>query len=307
MAYRSRIGPKRSAGCLPLSRSAVIAVVVAGLPLAANAEAPPIDKAPLESPASGVAGEPTVKLAQAGPVSPDERFWSTIQNSTLPDLFEMFIKRYPESPRRPEAEARLAALKSGQNAASAQEQADSMLRKEAATETSPLTTGSTPPPTRSATPAQPVTEARAPATFPTRTEIMVIQAELLRVGCLGDTVDGIWGPKTQAAASLFVSTTGLEGQMARPGLAILDALRKSPGRVCTQTASVPASATRPQPDSGTQARTPTRKSKPSTAQRTTSQTSAPAQENWAKGFLDSLVTSTGGGSGGGGGGGGGGW
>ena len=33
MAYRSRIGPKRSAGRLPLSKSAVIAVVVAGLPL----------------------------------------------------------------------------------------------------------------------------------------------------------------------------------------------------------------------------------------------------------------------------------
>ena len=270
-----------------------MAVALAALPLAATAQgvAPGLTAKPDAS--------PLIRLAQAGPVAPDERFWSTIQNSSLPDLFEMFIKRYPDSALRPQAEARLAALKGGEKSASAEEQAGSMLRQdtratkpEAEAEPRPetssrLTTGSTPP-TRSATqrPAPPVTDARAPVSFPTRSEIMVIQAELLRVGCLGDTVDGIWGPKTQAAAAQFASSAGLDGQVARPGMAILDALRKTPGQVCTRTASVPAAEPRAEPVRRAPARAPTTSSARPAPKRTASQPAQSNKNNWAKEFLE---------------------
>jgi hypothetical protein len=287
---------------LILSRSSVMALALAAVPLAAHGQgvAPGIMSKPGTS--------PLIHLAQAGPVAPDERFWSTIRNSSLPDLFEMFIKRYPESARRPEAEARLAALQGAQKSASAEEQAGSMLKPEKSETksepTSPVTTGSTPP-TRSAAqrPAAPVTDARAPASFPTRSEIMVIQAELLRVGCLGDSVDGIWGPKTQAAAAQFASSAGLEGQVARPGMAILDALRKTPGQVCTRTASVPAAQPRAEPVRRAPARAPTASSTRPAPKRTARQPAQPKKNSWAKEFLDSMTTSSGGGGGGGGGGG----
>ena len=47
----------------------------------------------------------------AGAEKPDQTFWLTIRDTTLPDLFEMFLKRYPKSVHRREAEQKLKALR----------------------------------------------------------------------------------------------------------------------------------------------------------------------------------------------------
>ncbi len=48
----------------------------------------------------------------AGAEKPDQTFWQTIKDTTLPDLFTMFIERYPDSAHRPQAEQRLKRLQS---------------------------------------------------------------------------------------------------------------------------------------------------------------------------------------------------
>ena len=58
----------------------------------------------------------------SGAEQPDQTFWLTIKDTSLPDLFEMFIKRYPKSAHRAEAERTLKVLQSGDQP-SAMEQA----------------------------------------------------------------------------------------------------------------------------------------------------------------------------------------
>ncbi|MCF6198408.1 MAG: hypothetical protein L3J67_03250 [Hyphomicrobiaceae bacterium] len=86
----------------------------------------------------------------AGAEQPDTTFWMTIKDTDLPDLFEMFIKRYPTSAHRPKAERQLRKLQ-GSAQPSALDQAKALI-------------GNTPKRasiTRSVTPGAPKT--RAPA------------------------------------------------------------------------------------------------------------------------------------------------
>ncbi len=247
-----------------------------------------------------VATKPLMQLAQSGPVNPDDRFWRTIKDSSLPDLFEMFIKRYPDSPHRANAEQRLAALRGTSNQASAEEQAKTMLQP--AKPAPPAPARSTQPAT-SPTVTASIPRARPPvAAFPTRGEIMVIQAELMRVGCLPGQIDGVWGPQTQGAANQFVRFAGLQSQLAVAGPALLGALRKAPGQVCrSNPAPVPA-AVRPPPAPAATAQSAA-KPEP-TATRPARQTrransSEDERGNWAESFINSQSGLGGDGGGGG--------
>ena len=67
--------------------------------------------------------------ARAGDdVQPDQTFWKTIRDTTLPELFEMFLRRYPESVYRREAEQKLQALR-GNAGHGALRQADQLTRQ----------------------------------------------------------------------------------------------------------------------------------------------------------------------------------
>ncbi len=101
----------------------------------------------------------------AGAEQPDQTFWQTIKDTTLPDLFAMFIERYPNSAHRPQAEQRLKRLQAG-NQPSALEQARLLTGKTKAT--SARVRGVTPMPssaTRAPVLAAPVL-ATAPASVP---------------------------------------------------------------------------------------------------------------------------------------------
>ena len=41
----------------------------------------------------------------AAPVAADETLWTSIKDLSMPDLIQEFIKQYPNSPHRTEAEA----------------------------------------------------------------------------------------------------------------------------------------------------------------------------------------------------------
>ncbi len=43
-------------------------------------------------------------------LTPDEAFWLSIKDSRAPGLYEEFLKKFPDSPRAPQARAKLAAL-----------------------------------------------------------------------------------------------------------------------------------------------------------------------------------------------------
>ncbi len=64
----------------------------------------------------------------AGAEQPDTTFWMTIKDTDLPDLFEMFIKRYPDSAHRPKAERQLRKLQ-GSARPSAMDQAKALIKK----------------------------------------------------------------------------------------------------------------------------------------------------------------------------------
>ncbi len=64
----------------------------------------------------------------AGAEQPDTTFWMTIKDTDLPDLFEMFIKRYPGSAHRPKAERQLRKLQ-GSAQPSAMDQAKALIKK----------------------------------------------------------------------------------------------------------------------------------------------------------------------------------
>ena len=77
---------------------------------------------------------------------PDTTFWHTIENTDLPDLFEMFIARYPNSAHRQKAEQKLRLLK-GHDQPSALDQAKTLIK------TAPRTRSISAKPARTRAPA----------------------------------------------------------------------------------------------------------------------------------------------------------
>ncbi len=177
----------------------------------------------------------------AGAEQPDHTFWQNIKDTTLPDLFAMFIERYPNSTHRLQAEQRLKRLQAG-NQPSSLEQARQLTGNNV--QTGARVRGITPMPktaTRSPVLGAPVlatapavapTIAPAPAPAATQTAskksptplislgangqyftdetspetILLIQYNLKRVGCMLEKLDGKWGPNSQEAAAHFAKT-----------------------------------------------------------------------------------------------------
>ncbi|HEU0219122.1 MAG TPA: caspase family protein [Stellaceae bacterium] len=135
-------------------------------------------------------------------------FWESIKGSTDPADFADFLKRYPDSEFASIAQRRMASL------------------HPAAVTAAPAT----PPPAAPIPQADAVEIARS------------VQSELKRVGCYSGTIDGVWGPGTQAAIQQFNQRTGKHIDTATASLESITAIKERADRVCP-----PAPVARPQP------------------------------------------------------------
>jgi hypothetical protein len=158
-------------------------------------------------------------------LEPDEVTWLTIVASSSVGDFESFLRLFPNSRHRAEAEQRIREL----------------------TASLPIEQAEPQPEPVPAVPTQP-----APAVSGDLTR--KLQQELKRVGCYGAAVDGDWGPRSRRALSAFGEATG-RSVGSEPSAAALDAVSALSGKVCVA-AAPPVQVVKPQPEapasSGTQ-------------------------------------------------------
>ena len=205
----------------------------------------------------------------AGAEKPDQTFWLTIKDTTLPDLFEMFIKRYPQSPHRVAAEQKLKNLRSS-NQLSAIEQAQLLTRKtpnrvSASRSVAGVPSGGTRAPALAAPvlaavvapmPVKVPVSAPLPVTssqlagMPSQAQlsttaadedvidevshdtIILIQYNLNRVGCNVGKLDGKWGPKSQSSAARFARITRQPLVSVLPTIDLLNVLKGYEEETC---------------------------------------------------------------------------
>jgi uncharacterized caspase-like protein len=141
-------------------------------------------------------------------------FWESIKGSADPADFADFLKRYPDSEFASIAQRRMASL-------------------HPATVTAPP---ATPAPTATAAPIPQADAAEIARSM---------QSELKRVGCYSGTIDGVWGPGTQAAIQQFNQRTGKRVDTVTASLESVASIKERTDRVCP-----PAPVAKPQPREG---------------------------------------------------------
>lgn len=144
-------------------------------------------------------------------------FWDSIKDSDNADLYLAYLQRYPNGVFRVIAEERLKEIYGGGGDAAA---ADTGAPAAEAVEPAP--------------PSVIVVPRAAPrAVAPVRTTRMGIQRQLRRIGCYRGAIDGIWGPRSRAAARAFNRrTSGANISVTHPGVRALNILRSVNRRVC---------------------------------------------------------------------------
>jgi hypothetical protein len=196
--------------------------------------------------------------------SAEDVSWALIKDGRDPDQFRLFLMQFPQSGRRAEAEARVAALAAEQDKAPPQitgpapediawslvsESKDpdqlrrfleqfpnSARRKEAETRVASLTAAATQEKARfEAERARFEAErdkGNAPPPLDPKEVARYLQFELKRVGCFGGTVDGQFTDPTRAALRNFAKLASLNVSDKEPTLDALKAVRGVDKRVC---------------------------------------------------------------------------
>lgn len=148
-------------------------------------------------------------------------FWDSIKDSANADLYLAYLQRYPNGVFRVIAEAKLKEIYSGGSdsvADTAQDESgvDGTEAAEPAPPTVVVVPGAAP---------RGISQARA-----TR---MSVQRQLRRVGCYSGAIDGVWGPRSRAAARAFNRrTTGANISVTNPGRRAVTVVRSVRRRVC---------------------------------------------------------------------------
>jgi len=170
-------------------------------------------------PTSGLSAGTTAPVVS--PVAEDPGveiiFWDSIKDSDNADLYLAYLQRYPNGVFRVIAEERLKEIYSGGADAA---QGDTGAPAAQAVEPAP--------------PSVVVVPRAAPrAVTPLRATRVGIQRQLRRVGCYNGAIDGIWGPRSRAAARAFNRrTSGANISVTNPGARALQILRSVNRRVC---------------------------------------------------------------------------
>ena len=177
-------------------------------------------------------------IAASG-ILPDETLWKSISGLSMPDLFQQFIERYPDSKFRPEAEARLQALQADEGNASAEDQAGQLLQP--GQESDPAVAADQPAGSASGSGEVSRTIATgegAPAGEApvTADEGAALIAELDRLGCApGTSTD--YGPDAQIAVIRFGQATGMKVNPYSPPADLLDLMSHAQDGVCQRLAA----------------------------------------------------------------------
>ena len=183
------------------------------------------------------------QAAKPVPPGPDEVTWLLLKETTDEAALQRFIKQYPNSPLRKEAQARIAALTESQAAKPAPPGPDEvtwLLLKETADEAalhrfiaqypnSPLRNEAE---ARIALLTAPKTASAARATvIDPRELVRSLQSELKRVGCFSGAVNGEFDDATRSASQTFakLSSTKLPDDLTPDTIKALRAIDK---RVC---------------------------------------------------------------------------
>lgn len=181
--------------------------------------------------------EESAGTAPQTPVAADETLWTSIKDLSMPDLIQEFIKQYPNSPHRAEAEAKLKTLQGTADAVPAADQAAKLLE--------PAGDGTAGGET--ATRAVSTEPVDAAATDP---ELVTgIVAELDRAGCEPGASDGTYNDATRAAVERFSASTGMKLDTSAPTPEMLSVLKLAADDVC---GSSVAKAAEPAPPAATQ-------------------------------------------------------
>jgi hypothetical protein len=149
------------------------------------------------------------KARPAGP-TPEDVAWSLVKDSKDPDQFRLFVKQFPRSARRAEAEQRLSAIAVEQRAAAlALEQRMAALRTE----------------------AESARTAPAPVIDP-RELARSLQLELKRVGCFEGGVNGDFGAPSRDALRNFARLAAVGLPDSELSAETLSIIRRFDKRVC---------------------------------------------------------------------------
>lgn len=148
----------------------------------------------------------------------EHTFWTSVESSKTPELYEAYLQRYPNGVYAPIAKARLSAVRS-----IAVEPRDTASGGKAATngtKVASLNTGSI----SDTSPAAPITDPYMMA--------VQLQTELKRVGCYLGKIDGLWGRGSRGSVHMFNAHAKTALDAKTPAQATIDVVAAHTVRVC---------------------------------------------------------------------------
>jgi hypothetical protein len=234
---------------------------------AVMASAPTVP-AVVSAPAVQSAGS-TVQPGPSSVLNPDEVAWLLIKDTTDEAALRRFVQRYPDSPLRKEAEARIATLvadtaakaEAALKAQIGQQAAEAALRAQIAQQAEAAAAAKLEAERAKAAAAAQVAAGAQPATAPTAPQpsdqqaalatppsdalpsvppsltgsalVLQIKRELQRVGCYAGKLDDDWSSSVlQHSLAKFVKAASLTKAPDQPTADLLDTIRGQPSRVC---------------------------------------------------------------------------
>ncbi len=202
----------------PNSNSEQVSVAANTPPVPAASPAAPAIQPPPEAKAKVADVAPTAAPPAAAPAAPpapapDEVAWTLLQDTSDAAALKRFVAQFPDSPRRRDAETRIAALAASQTAWNLVKDSKDPEQLRRFVEKFPNSVERTDAEQRIASLSAPPT-APAPipaiATAPDPHELTrLLQFELMRVGCFKGTVNGQFDDDTKTAWHRFIRMTSI--------------------------------------------------------------------------------------------------
>lgn len=172
------------------------------------------------------------KVITVADATVEHTFWTSVEASKSPELYKVYLQRYPNGVYAPIAKARVAAVRS--IAVEPRQTATSAKSTASGVKLASLNTGTA----NDATTGAPVATAAAPALTtpaPVASPYMLavhLQTELKRVGCYNGKIDGAWGRGSRGSVHMFNAhaKTGLDANT--PVQSTIDVVAAHQHRVC---------------------------------------------------------------------------
>lgn len=162
----------------------------------------------------------TASVIKVADTAIEHTFWTAVQESNDPKLYQAYLRRFPNGVYRPIAEAKLRSMRS------------------IAVEANPEFVKPAAPAPKKVAQLQPATltdvQAVQPPIVPIdpRSLAMRQQAELKRVGCYNKAIDGIWGAGSTAAMSRFNQYAKAALPTHAPDQSVIAVIAQHQHRVC---------------------------------------------------------------------------